>query len=372
MSRPFQFKLPRYDGEEGNCLTPQQRVAVNLDSAIFSGVPGTGKTTVAIWRIKNGKDNILFTYTRLLSAAISAISKNSSGIWGAHSWYWNKCGGSFLEDDIKNGSVETTLNSHNIRLGNVIVDEGQDLDMAFFKALVGISNRVSVGADDAQQLYKVDTTMNSLQNTLQHDKHILTRNFRNRYNIYNFARQFIPENPQANDPSLLERLKEERSGGNVEVRIKNSEEELNELFSTIINERNDGNIGILVSSKNSVDYYSNYLDEREIEHSAYHSGMHYKKKRQIERNLKNILITTFKSAKGLEFDTVIMPELENYNDDNNEFYVGATRAKTYLYLLSANGLPSVLDKFKTDTYKLYKSQDAGQGNLLEDEDDLPF
>ena len=112
------------------------------------------------------------------------------------------------------------------------------------------------------------------------------------------------------------------------------------------------------------------MDEREIEHSAYHSGMHYTKKRQIERNLKNILITTFKSAK--EFDTVIMPELDNYNDDNNEFYVGATRAKTHLYLLSANGLPSVLEDFKTDTYKLYKSQEENRNLFSRDEDDLPF
>ena len=41
-------------------------------------------------------------------------------------------------------------------------------------------------------------------------------------------------------------------------------------------------------------------------------------------NLQNILVTTYKSAKGLEFDTVIMPELENLDDqDSNQYYVGA-------------------------------------------------
>ena len=371
MSRPFQFKLPPYDGVEGRCLTPEQRVAVNLDSAIFSGVPGTGKTTVAIWRIKRGKDNILFTYTRLLSAAISALSSNESGIWGAHQWYFAKCNRALLNDDIRDGSVLTTLNRFNVKLKNVIIDEGQDLEMAFFKALVSVSDKVSVGADEAQQLYEVDTTMKSLEGALQKTKHILTRNFRNRYKIYNFARQFIPNNPQVNDPSLLERLKEERAGGTVEVHIKNSQNDLDEVISQIIKARNDGNIGILLSKTSDVDYYSKYLDGNEIEHSAYHSRIHFRKKRNTERNLKNILITTFKSAKGLEFDTVIMPKLENSNDDNNEFYVGATRAKTYLYLLSANGLPSVLNEFKTDTYTT-KSEAETINISSEDDDALPF
>ena len=123
MPRPFHFDLPSYDSDPDNSLTPEQRRAVNADHAFFSGVPGTGKTTVAIWRILRKKDDILFTYTRLLSASIGHLSKNKNRIWGAHQWYWGKCGGAMLNKHITNNKVLSTLKEHNIRLGKVVIDE---------------------------------------------------------------------------------------------------------------------------------------------------------------------------------------------------------------------------------------------------------
>ena len=126
MARPFRFNLPSYDADPDNSLTPEQRRAVNADRAFFSGVPGTGKTTVAIWRILRKKDDILFTYTRLLSASIGHLSKNNNRIWGAHQWYWHNCSSAMLNDHIASNSVLKTLMAHNIRLGKVVIDEGQD------------------------------------------------------------------------------------------------------------------------------------------------------------------------------------------------------------------------------------------------------
>ena len=74
MAHPFQFHLPPYDGAGG--LTPEQRGAVGCDQAMFQGVAGTGKTTVAIWRILKTRDDILLTYARLLSAAIGHLAGN--------------------------------------------------------------------------------------------------------------------------------------------------------------------------------------------------------------------------------------------------------------------------------------------------------
>jgi hypothetical protein len=63
--------------------------------------------------------------------------------------------------------------------------------------------------------------------------------------------------------------------------------------------------------------------------------------------IENLHVTTFKSAKGLEFDTVIIPDFDkypricgNYNIDWNDFYIGVTRAKMNLYLLSSQSNPS--------------------------------
>ena len=62
--------------------------------------------------------------------------------------------------------------------------------------------------------------------------------------------------------------------------------------------------------------------------------------------IKSIHITPFKSAKGLEFDTVIIPSFNSLYQsfrviDWRDFFVGSTRAKSNLYLISDNDLPSL-------------------------------
>ena len=72
------------------------------------------------------------------------------------------------------------------------------------------------------------------------------------------------------------------------------------------------------------------------------------------KSLERIHITTYKSAKGLEFDTVIIPNFDSYNwfinnADNfseNDFYVALTRAKLNLFLLCKNDI----NINATDTY----------------------
>ena len=363
--RPFKFILPPFDGAGG--LTREQQRAVNCEQAIFSGVPGTGKTTVAIWRIKKKKDDILMTYTRLLSAAIGHIAKGNNGIWGVHQWYYNHCGNASLNDDINSNNVLNRLRQNNVRLGKVIIDEGQDIDRAFYIAINHIAERVSIGADDAQKLYEVDISKQSLQNIFPLNiDNLLTRNFRNLFKIYNFARHFVPDNPQTSDKNMLERLQQTAPGGTVEVHIQNSEDGINKILKRIIDNNSAGNIGILLSTRDNVDQYAEILDNNNISHSAYHSNIDWKIKRATERNLESTLVTTFKSAKGLEFDTVIMPEFEHAErGDKNQYYVGATRAKEKLYIL-CRSMPDVLENIDDSTYKLISSVQAT------DEEDMPF
>jgi superfamily I DNA/RNA helicase len=60
--------------------------------------------------------------------------------------------------------------------------------------------------------------------------------------------------------------------------------------------------------------------------------------------LSGIHITTYKSAKGTEFDTVIMPKFDSFdwfianteNTSENDYYVAFTRTKTNLFLICKN------------------------------------
>ena len=97
------------------------------------------------------------------------------------------------------------------------------------------------------------------------DNNELTRNFRNRYNIYNFARHFIPHDVRANTNDMLERLSQQNPGGLVELHIENSSEGVYNKIKTIIENRGQGNIGILLSYIADVDKYSEALDNKNIE-----------------------------------------------------------------------------------------------------------
>lgn len=62
--------------------------------------------------------------------------------------------------------------------------------------------------------------------------------------------------------------------------------------------------------------------------------------------IKNLHVTTYKSAKGMEFDVVILPDFHDYNRKFNvvdwrDFYVGVTRTRSNLFLLSNCDLPHI-------------------------------
>jgi superfamily I DNA/RNA helicase len=68
--------------------------------------------------------------------------------------------------------------------------------------------------------------------------------------------------------------------------------------------------------------------------------------------LSGVHVTTFKSSKGTEFDTVIIPEFDKFSwflqnghtVKENDYYVAFTRTKTNLFLLCRNGFPNIGDR----------------------------
>ncbi|HET9643274.1 MAG TPA: 3'-5' exonuclease, partial [Burkholderiaceae bacterium] len=67
---------------------------------------------------------------------------------------------------------------------------------------------------------------------------------------------------------------------------------------------------------------------------------------QMKRKRTGIRLSTIEAAKGLEFDHVIMPDVNagefsgRHADDKNLFYVGASRTKHLLTLTSKTGRAS--------------------------------
>ena len=340
-------------------LTRIQRRAIDSREPIFlSGVTRTGKTLISIYRLKKIKNSILFTYGKLLKKTIEEkLNDKSYPVDNIHHWMWNKQNGykqeleTITDNDSNIASTVEMLQSQGVKYDEILVDEGQDLSIGTYKILSQLTQKLSISADNAQRINnrKEATTEDEIQKLFPNLKKFeLDVVIRSAYELYNFAIQFVPYNARAHDTTLLERLKRKNSGA--DKPFVYIEPNLNGMFETvrdIINENRTDNIGILFEKILNVDEFTRELS-KDYEVSSYHSLL-----KSVPDELKNIIITTFKSAKGIEFDIVIIPYFPQYAKNvAEEYYVGATRAKNELHFLSIGKIAEIIKDFDPDTYKL--------------------
>jgi len=350
----FQFYLPQN-------LSRQQRRAIDYEKAIFlTGVPGTGKTVVSIFRLlsasKQGKKAILFTYGKLLRKTLEEKVEYKEDIQNIHRWLWD------IQDTAPKKELKTLLSEQNfestlkllrskgIRYDEILVDEGQDLSINTYKILSKLTDKLSISADQAQQINNKEEAssedeIKKLFPTLKEFE--LDEIFRSSYEIYRFAVQFVSNNARANNPTLLERLKKTNSGADKPyVYLLNNLNAMYDVIGDIIDENPTDNIGILFEHILPIDQFTKKL-EKDYEISTYHSIQKF-----VPSELKNIIITTFKSAKGIEFDIVIIPHFEDNDISNEEYYVGATRAKHQVHFLTIGKKPEIIKNFDENSYEL--------------------
>jgi len=341
---PYSFELPK-DSD----LSKEQSAAMNEPNCIaLSGGPGTGKTVVSIYRllrlVNDGRIVHLITFTKILTSYIRQTIECEKKLGSDKVFHTTEWLGLFKDKDID--------------INEIILDEAQDNGTFTFDTIKSKFGRISYGADanqylepDNNQRYDIIEELRTL--FPQNIEYTLFQNYRNTYYILLFVKSilhnfFIPENTLAElKESKDDRDSFNRRGEKPKLYIwKNGlmnkrDEKLKELFNMYAKPRH--NIGIIVEGKYSaLDYqclFNNYkitqnnrFDEIEVTSS---SGI----------LIGNVHITTIKGAKGLEFDTVIIPDFGKIMDvlDSNgrrgitneeDYYVALTRAKQNLILIS--------------------------------------
>lgn len=417
----FIFRLPLR-------LTDAQRLAIDDydESLVVTGGPGSGKTTVTIFRfltpVKNNQDALLFTYNRTLLASIKGILRNKAEelfgdldertiksvienkVSSFYKWYgWFET--SYDEETIGRNFSSKISSRGGRKYAEIFFDEGQDLTPSVFAKAFLLAEKVTCGADNAQDLqsnFPPDEALSIILEKLNNQKHTdlqpLEQNFRNTKEIFEFARGFVPDdvNVQELDTSELP------NGENPEILDNLSTEAQLSKIKEIIEANPASNIGILVNYGNQVIDIKNYLERPENGYSCkpdapdnrtfsyYYNGMPQAEEQVMFDRMKTPFICTYDSCKGLEFDIVIMPFfndaeralskprkkrinentwIEEKNADGsikmwatrNHYYVGATRARTLLYVMCYD-IPELLN-FDTNN-------NQNQVNLFDD--DLPF
>ena len=324
------FSLPKITD-----LTIEQQAVLYEELPIaLSGGAGTGKSVVSIYRhLQNyNKDNssILLTYTRTLEKylfkSIKKINPEASkGVHSAKSYLFSR-------------------NKFDNNIYEIIIDEAQDLPYRDIEILKSFAKNVSYGADFNQQLYANTITRDEIKNLFPKNiKYHLEQNFRNTKEIINFTKAILPTFP-------INSRDVDRNGEKPMLLI--GKNQINQIIKIIEAYQSDkGNIAILLPFSKDVDYFFNNLKDK-VDCSYYPNETK-------ELEIKNIHITTFKSSKGLEFDTVIIPNFHNfkYNIKNtmtyieeNDYYVAFTRAKTNLFLISFVNLNISGDSYKMEEF----------------------
>lgn len=330
----YYFQLPTQTD-----LTYAQQSAVNETRPIaLSGGPGTGKSVVSLWRHINCHNrhvnSLLLTYTVSLTEYLKQSARTQAPS-AANAVYTSLAGQSRCSN-----------------YEEIIIDEAQDQDASYYEVVKGMCSKVSFGADDAQIAYPQHScTSETLRSIFPSNvRCILDQNFRSTYYIMSFVKAAFPN--AYISQGLLEDLSDRgRMGSKPNFLVYNDggfQKESckqKEAICSIINRYrgNTHNVAILVPWKNDVQMYADMLISEGFSDFSYYfegcpNGM---------TGIKNLHVTTFKSAKGLEFDTVIIPDFDkypricgNYNIEWKDYYIGVTRAKMNLYLLGAEVSPS--------------------------------
>ena len=350
------------------------------DQLFVTGRPGSGKTTISLLRavfLHNQPDKkvLLLTFQNLLVTSLrnSVPVDMRLNINTFDSWSWQKKSELKLDTSANVERLAELLSAQGERYYEIIIDEAQDLPSNVFQPLFAITDRLTIGADTGQKVHPEGTTAAEIEEIISqtHDIHDveLQYNYRNFFEIYDFARQFVPHMPFANGALLLDSMP--KGKGSLPEIIQSADE-----IKTVLNllEQHTGeNIAVLFENIPQVDSFSDALKLHNIRHTKYHSKLDWREKRTTLANVESIVVTTYKSAKGLEFQTVIMPHADRLKPSIGNFfnpehcYVGCTRATQKLYLTyRGDKLPYCLLNFRAASYT---HQLIPQ---LSEENDLPF
>jgi len=370
-------------------LTEDQQMAVyEVDPIAISGGAGTGKTVVSLWRhIQNmevlDKSSFLVTYTKTLGYYLSMAVKNYMIL-------------KYQEENIyfpsnnKVFNIKTFPFTRGGRIDEIIIDEAQDFTFSKLQEIKNHGKNISYGADFNQQLYFPAVTEDEIKNLFPANiEYNLQQNFRNTYHILNFTKAALPNFciPQ----NTLDELRDKNTIGTKPILVicDNFKKEIEKIIEIINEFKSDRhNIAILLPFgkdtftngrfvKDSVENYYKALSKRGINCSRY-----FNKMETDNVIISNVHITTYKSAKGLEFDTVIMPCMDKFQSyikkgffprkiNEEDYYVAFTRAKRNLYLLSSKKL-NFIDNSICEIEFLTNQHNNNIVEIDIDDDEIPF
>lgn len=307
-------------------------------SCIVSGCAGSGKSVLALIKAQRiqkekGNDYQIIVFTKALCRYMNA-GRETLGLNNDFFYHWD------------------WKNRNNCPSGNyVIVDEIQDFSQEeITEFITATNNNFFFFGDTAQSIYeglKKTLPVEEIRNLLPQDKRPkifeLYRNYRLPVTVARVV-QHIGIGLDGYDESTYKSVE---TAIPKFINYRNFEEQIRSL-TEIIKRGNLSDVGILVPHNENVKQVSTLLNKFDMNHEMKYEDRENWRNRvdNLDFNTTNPKVMTYHSAKGLQFESVFIPDVaeltDNYERRESEqkaLYVAMTRTYRYLYVMYSGTLP---------------------------------
>ena len=295
-------------------------------SMIVAGCAGSGKSVIAMYKaqqiLESKGDVILIAYTKSLNRYMRQGKENSLDERFFYHWQW-----------IDQGMPKADY---------IIVDEIQDFDREEIMQFINAARRCFFFfGDTAQSIYrafgKETLTIDQISSMTGIKVSRLYNNYRLPKPIAKITQEYLGLTEEDNVRKYSESLylsKENASPVFVEC---HSRQEQIDCIISIIRKNKYRNVGILVPENDLVlEIMNAFTSEKFACEFKFNAGYNdYRNKDTLNFKTEYPKLMTYHSAKGLQFETVILPFYHGANnlDEKKSLYVAMTRTYRHLYVL---------------------------------------
>ena len=249
----------------------------------------------------------------------------------------------------------------------MIVDEIQDFDEEEIKEFIGATNKYFFFfGDTAQSIYEglketlpVEDIGYLLPKGEKPKGFGLFRNYRLPINVARYV-QYVGVNL---DPFEESTYKSPEKAIPFVLNCSNTKEQVISICS-IIKRKDLSDVAILLPDNDMVKEIGELLKEQGVDFE-----MRYNDKEDwrnsvdtLDFSSTNPKLMTYHSAKGLQFETVFLPCIEDFVDDRSSdskaLYVAMTRTYRYLYIMYSGQLPKPLSDIPANLYKTTETEEV--------------
>ncbi|MFE9857516.1 hypothetical protein [Streptomyces sp. NPDC005780] len=338
-------------------LTPAQRDCLDAlpltGNHLVSGPPGSGKSLLAAHRAVHlaltGRPTVLLTRSnllrQLLHATLDGLVVPGAAVVAstAHGWITRRFGrgavgtadGWFDWTELTGLAAATIDASETTVTPHLVVDEGQDLPPGFYRMARLSAVSITVFADECQRLTETNSTLNEIASALGHSTRRVevSGNHRNTREIASLAEHFRVSGTQPNMPV--------RSGTLPVIRRYSNPKDVAEDVAGMALRAPKQRIGVIVNSPSTAADLMRRLEQANLatEPQLYSSAAPSGRYRDLDLTRPGVVLVHRASAKGLDFDTVVIADAETDSvADPTEaslrmaYYVMITRARHRLIL----------------------------------------